>query len=207
VVAITGPSGAGKSTLLAAILGSVEPSAGRVLAVAGDGSGTDVRELDPEAWRRRVAWVPQSPYLFAGTVADNVRLGAPDAGDAEVAVAVAAVGLGDLDPSLVLGERGRGLSSGQRRRVGIARALVRRAAILLLDEPTAGLDGVAETAVVAAVRAEAARGAAVLLVAHRPGAVAGADRDVAVRWEAVSHERTTATVSMAAPVAPAVAVP
>ena len=207
VVAITGPSGAGKSTLLAVILGSVEPSAGRVLAVASDGSGTDVRELDAEAWRGRVAWVPQSPYLFAGTVADNVRLGAPDAGDAEVAVAVAAVGLGDLDMSLVLGERGRGLSSGQRRRVGIARALVRRTPILLLDEPTAGLDQVAETAVLAAVRAEAARGAAVLLVAHRPGAVAGADRDVAVRWVAVSEGRPAATVSMTAPVSPAGAVP
>jgi len=207
VVAITGPSGAGKSTLLAVILGSVEPSAGRVLAVASDGSGTDVRELDAEAWRGRVAWVPQSPYLFAGTVADNVRMGAPDAGDAEVAAAVAAVGLGDLDMSLVLGERGRGLSSGQRRRVGIARALVRRTPILLLDEPTAGLDGAAETAVLAAVRAEAARGAAVLLVAHRPGAVAGADRDVAVRWVAVSQGRPAATVSMTAPVSPAGAVP
>jgi len=207
VVAITGPSGAGKSTLLAVILGSVEPSTGRVLAVASDGSGTDVRELDAEAWRGRVAWVPQSPYLFAGTVADNVRMGAPDAGDAEVAAAVAAVGLGDLDPSLVLGERGRGLSSGQRRRVGIARALVRRTPILLLDEPTAGLDQVAETAVLAAVRAEAARGAAVLLVAHRPGAVAGADRDVAVRWVAVSEGRPAATVSMTAPVSPAGAVP
>ena len=207
VVAITGPSGAGKSTLLAVILGSVEPSAGRVLAIAGDGARTDIRELDLEAWRGCVAWVPQSPYLFAGTLADNVRLGAPDAGDDEVAAAVAAVGLGDLDPSLALGEGGRGLSSGQRRRVGIARALVRRARILLLDEPTAGLDQAAETAVLEAVRAEAARGAAVLLVAHRPGAVAQADREVAVRWADVWVDRPAATVSTAAPVVPAGAVP
>ena len=104
------------------------------------------------------------------------------------------MGLGDVAPSLVLGERGRGLSSGQRRRVGIARALVRRAPVLLLDEPTAGLDEAAEAAVLAAVRAEADRGAAVLLVAHRPGAVAGADRAVEVRWVAVPPEGVAASV-------------
>ncbi len=185
VVAVTGPSGAGKSTLLAVILAMLEPSAGRVLVVAAGGSTTDVRDLDADGWRRTVAWVPQAPYLFAGSVAENVRLGAPDASHDDVATALAAVGLGDVAPALVLGERGRGLSSGQRRRVGIARALVRGATVLLLDEPTAGLDETAEAAVLAAVRAEADRGVAVLLVAHRPGAVAGADRAVAIRWEAL----------------------
>jgi thiol reductant ABC exporter CydD subunit len=186
VVAVTGPSGAGKSTLLAVVLGALEPTSGRVLAVAADGAGKDVRDLDIEAWHGCVAWVPQAPYLFAGTVAENVRLGAPDAADTDVAASLAAVGLGDLAPSLVLGERGRGLSSGQRRRIGIARALVRRAGILLLDEPTAGLDEPAEAAVMAAVRAEADRGVAVLLVAHRPAAVAGADRSVAIGWAAMA---------------------
>ncbi len=191
VVAVTGPSGAGKSTLLAVILGLVEPSAGRVVVVGDDdgggwrGGGTDVRDLDPGAWRARVAWVPQAPYLFAGSVAENVRLGAPDAGDESVVAALAAVGLADVPPDRVLGERGSGLSGGQRRRVGIARALVRHADVLLLDEPTAGLDESAETAVLAAVRGAAARGAAVLLVAHRPGAVAGADRNVEVSWSVV----------------------
>jgi thiol reductant ABC exporter CydD subunit len=199
VVAVTGSSGAGKSTLLAVILGLLEPSAGRV-SVRGDADdATDVRELDPDAWRRCVAWVPQAPYLFAGTVAENVRLGAPDAGDADVAAALAAVGLGGIAPSILLGERGRGLSSGQLRRVGIARALVRRSRILLLDEPTAGLDGAAEAAVLAAVRAEADRGAAVLLVAHRPGAVAGADRAVEVRWVAVPPEAPPAPDRAPAP--------
>ena len=185
VVAVTGPSGAGKSTLLAVIERLLAPSAGRVLVIAGDGTGTDVRDLDLDAWRGCLAWVPQAPYLFAGTIAENVRLGAPTAGDPEVDAALSAVGLGHVAASRVLGEAGRGLSSGERRRVGIARALLRRAPILLLDEPTAGLDDVAEATVLAAIRAEAHRGAAVLLVAHRPGAVAGADRSVEVGWVSV----------------------
>ena len=195
VVAVTGPSGAGKSTLLAVVLGLLAPTTGRVRVLGADRggvneSGVDVRDLDPDAWRSLVAWVPQAPWLFAGSVADNVRLGAPEASTAAVAEALAAVGLADVAPSLVLGERGSGLSSGQRRRVGIARALVRRAPVLLLDEPTAGLDAGAEAAVMRAVRAAADGGAAVLLVAHRPGAVAGADRTVEVGWAAVDPAET-----------------
>jgi ATP-binding cassette subfamily C protein CydCD len=201
VVAATGESGAGKSTLLAVLLGMVAPSAGRAAVVGVDGAALDIRDIDPEAWRRSVAWVPQAPYLFAGTVAENVRLGAPDVADDDVAAALAAVGLGDVAPAQVLGERGRGLSSGQRRRVGIARALVRRAPILLLDEPTAGLDATAESAVLAAVRAEADRGAAVLLVAHRPGAVGGADRAVEVRWAAVMSAVSSTASAAASPAA------
>ncbi|HSW42350.1 MAG TPA: thiol reductant ABC exporter subunit CydD [Patescibacteria group bacterium] len=187
VVAVVGPSGAGKSTLLAAVLGFLTPSAGRIAIVAADGTPTDLADLDGEAWRRRVAWAPQVPYLFAGTVAENVRLAAPDAGDAEVRAALRAVALGDLDPRLVLGERGARLSSGQRRRIGVARALVRRSPLLLLDEPTAGLDPAAEAAVLAAVRAAARDGAAVILVAHRPAAAAIADRVVHVAWAALAE--------------------
>jgi thiol reductant ABC exporter CydD subunit len=205
VVAVTGPSGAGKSTLLAVILGLLAPTTGRVRVLGPDGggvgesaageisvdeSGIDVRDLDPDAWRSRVAWVPQAPWLFAGSVADNVLMGAPDASEAAVAEAMRAVGLADVAPTLALGERGSGLSSGQRRRVGLARALVRRAPVLLLDEPTAGLDADAEAAVMRAVRAAADEGAAVLLVAHRPGAVAGADRTVEVGWAAVEPAKT-----------------
>ena len=186
VVAVTGPSGAGKSSLLAALLGFIEPAAGRIALVDAEGRETDLAELDGDAWRARVGWVPQVPFLFAGTVAENVRLAAPGASDAAVAGALADLGLAGLDPGLVLGERGAGLSSGQRRRVGVARALLRGAPLILLDEPTAGLDEASEAAVLGAVRAAADGGAAVILVAHRPSAVATADRVVEVAWRAAA---------------------
>ncbi len=187
VVALTGPSGAGKSTLLAAVLGLVEPSAGQILVEEADGTAIDVRELDGDRWRAAIAWVPQEPFLVPGSVADNIRLVAPGASDAAIAAGLAEVGLGDVSPSLILGERGAGLSSGQRRRIGVARALLRGSPLLLLDEPTAGLDEVAEAAVLGAVARAARGGAAVLLVAHRPAAAALADRAVAVAWAAVAE--------------------
>lgn len=184
VVALAGPSGAGKTTLLAVIAGLLSPDEGRVWL----GSGAErvaLDELEPAAWRSRVAWVAQDPYLFAGTLADNVRLGAPDSPDAAVRAALAAVGLGDLDPAAVLGERGAGLSSGQRRRVAIARAFVRDAPLVLLDEPTAGLDEASEQQVLSAVRDLArTERRAVILVAHRPAALALADRVVRLDWRA-----------------------
>jgi ATP-binding cassette subfamily C protein CydCD len=182
VVALTGSSGAGKSTLLAAILGLLEPSAGRIIVEEADGTAIDVRELDGNRWRAGVAWVPQEPFLVPGSVADNVRLVAPGASDAAIAAALAGVGLGDVSPALTLGERGAGLSSGQRRRIGVARALLRGSPLLLLDEPTAGLDAAAEAAVLGAITRAARDGAAVLLVAHRPAAAALAGRVVPVAW-------------------------
>ncbi len=187
VVAVTGSSGAGKSTLLAALLGFVSPDAGRVLVVDAAGHETDLRTVDRDAWRARVGWVPQVPFLLAGSVAENVRMAAPDASDAELRAALIRVGLEDVDPGLVLGERGAGLSSGQRRRIGVARALLRGAPLLLLDEPTAGLDAAAEAAVLAAVRSAASAGAAVVLVAHRPAAATSADRVVSVAWRATGE--------------------
>jgi len=180
IVALTGPSGCGKSTLLSVLLGFVVPTSGTVRV-----GGVDLAEVDPEAWRRRLAWVPQRPYLFASSIDANIRLGRPSATAAEVDAAVAAAGLGPVVAGLpdglatVLGERGVGLSAGERQRVALARAFLRDAPLLLLDEPTASLDGDVEAEVLAAVRRLAA-GRTVLLVAHRPALAALADRVVAM---------------------------
>jgi ATP-binding cassette subfamily C protein CydCD len=176
VAGVAGPSGSGKSTLIEVILGLRAPTTGRVELVGRDGSVTPLTEVDRAAWHARVAWVPQHPYCFPGTIAENLRLGRPEATDADVENALARVGLADLDPRTRLGEGGSGISSGQRRRIGVARALLRGGDLLLLDEPTAGLDVEAERTVLETIRAAAHRdGRAVLLVAHRPAALSIAD--------------------------------
>ncbi|WP_240136932.1 thiol reductant ABC exporter subunit CydD [Streptomyces sp. MUM 178J] len=179
-VALVGPSGAGKSTLLNVVLGFTEPSEGR-LRVAG----ADLAGLDLDRWREQIAWVPQRPYLFAGTVAENVRLARPDADDAAVWSALADAGAEEFVAALPqgvdtrIGEDGAGLSAGQRQRLALARAFLADRPLLLLDEPTAALDGATEEAVVEAVR-RLARGRTVLLVVHRPALLAVADRVVAL---------------------------
>jgi thiol reductant ABC exporter CydD subunit len=172
VVAMTGPSGAGKSTVLAAVLGFVVPERGVVVA---GGSAAD--EFEPALWRRQFAWVPQRPGLLVGSIADNVRLGRPAASDDEVRQALDAAGAAELGLDTPVGEQGKLLSGGQRRRVALARALLTEAPVLLLDEPTAGLDAEVEAGVVASLRAT---GRTVLLVAHRPALIAAADRVVEV---------------------------
>jgi ATP-binding cassette subfamily C protein CydCD len=176
VLALAGPSGCGKSTLLGVLLGLVAPQRGSVRV-----GGCDLAELDPDAWRARLAWVPQRPHLFAASIAENVRLGRPGASVEEVRAAVSAAGLdgvvADLPQGLEtqLGERGAGLSAGERQRVALARAFLRDAPLLLLDEPTAALDGRTEREVLEAVR-RLSRGRTVVLVAHRPALLALADR-------------------------------
>ncbi|MEU8225463.1 thiol reductant ABC exporter subunit CydD [Kribbella sp. NPDC048915] len=172
VVALTGPSGAGKSTVLAALLGFVEPERGFVVA---GGSAAD--EFDPVVWRRQFAWVPQRPGLRLGTVADNVRLGRPDASDDEVRLALLQAGAADLPLDKPVGEQGQQLSGGQQRRVALARALLTNAPVLLLDEPTAGLDPDTEAEVIRSLRTTART---ILLIAHRPTLIAAADRAVPV---------------------------
>ncbi|WP_329019021.1 thiol reductant ABC exporter subunit CydD [Micromonospora rifamycinica] len=175
-IAIVGPSGAGKSTLLGLLLGFVAPTAGRITV-----DGVDLADVDPDDWRRQIAWVPQRAHLFAATLADNIRLGAPDTPDATLARAVADAALGEVVSALpdgletLLGERGHGLSSGQRQRVALARAFLRDAPLVLLDEPTARLDTASEAVVLEATRRLVA-GRTALLVAHRPALLADADR-------------------------------
>ncbi|GGV76238.1 ABC transporter [Streptomyces griseoloalbus] len=177
-VALVGPSGAGKSTLLNVLLGFVRPTEGRIRI-----GGADLAGLDLAEWHSRVAWVPQRPHLYAATIAENVRLARPDADDDAVRGALRNAGALKFVDALpegaatVLGEDGAGLSAGQRQRLALARAFLADRPVLLLDEPTAALDGATEAEIVAAVRRLAA-GRTVLLVVHRPALLAAADRVV-----------------------------
>ncbi|MET9843416.1 thiol reductant ABC exporter subunit CydD [Streptomyces ossamyceticus] len=177
-VAIVGPSGVGKSTLLNVLLGFTRTTAGTVSV-----GGADLTVLDMEQWRSRVAWVPQRPHLYAGSIAENVRLARPDADDAAVRRALADAGaleFVDVLPAgadTALGEDGAGLSAGQRQRLALARAFLADRPVLLLDEPTASLDGETEAEVVEAVR-RLAVGRTVLLVVHRPALLDVAGRVV-----------------------------
>ncbi|MEU9353342.1 thiol reductant ABC exporter subunit CydD [Streptomyces griseoloalbus] len=177
-VALVGPSGAGKSTLLNVLLGFVRPTEGRVRI-----GGADLAGLDLAEWHSRVAWVPQRPHLYAATIAENVRLARPDADDDAVRRALRDAGALEFVDALpegagtMLGEDGAGLSAGQRQRLALARAFLADRPVLLLDEPTAALDGATEAEIVKAVRRLAAD-RTVLLVVHRPALLAVADRVV-----------------------------
>lgn len=185
-VAVLGPSGAGKSTLLGMLLGFVRPSAGRVVV-----GGVDLSSVAPDGWLRQVAWLPQEARLSMGTVADNVRWGDPAASDAEIAEALGTAGLAvaELPDGLStwVGERGAALSAGQRRRVALARALVRRAPLLLLDEPAANLDAELADTVGTALDRLGGR-TTVILAVHDPGLAARADRVVRVEHRRLVEE-------------------
>jgi ATP-binding cassette subfamily C protein CydD len=157
-ITLTGPSGAGKSSLLALLLRFVEPTGGRI-----EIGGADLASVPVSEWRRQISWVPQQPYLFTASVADNIALGDPTASRQAIAWAAQAAGAAEFIESLPrgyateVGERGLRLSSGQRQQIALARAFLRDAPLLLLDEPTAHLDAVSARqldAVIAALMAD-----------------------------------------------------
>ena len=173
-LAVIGPSGAGKSTLIRLILGFDHPTDGSI-SIAGVPSGA----VDLSVWRSRIGWVQQDPFLVAGTVLDNVRLGAAAATEREVVEALELVGAEGLVPRLgaVAGERGAGLSRGERRMVTLARAVVRAPDLLLMDEPTAGIDSETQLRIAESFERFAA-GRTVVTVAHQRVLVDLADRVV-----------------------------
>jgi thiol reductant ABC exporter CydD subunit len=180
-VALVGESGAGKSTVAALLLGLAEPSAGRI----GVGE-VDLADCSPTAWRRELAWVPQQPTLLRGTVAQNIRLAGPTASDERVRTAAQLAGAHTFVGALphgydtLVGDGGRPLSAGQRRRIALARAFLRDAPLVILDEPTADLDPESADVVAVAVERLCAE-RTVLLIAHRPELARLADRVVAMR--------------------------
>jgi len=142
-ITLTGPSGAGKSSLLALLLRFTAPTAGRI-----EVGGLDLASVPVQAWRRQLSWVPQQPYLFTASVAENIALGDPAASRQAIARAAEAAGAAPFIDDLpqgydtAVGEHGLRLSSGQRQQIALARAFLRDAPLLLLDEPTAHLDTV-----------------------------------------------------------------
>lgn len=197
-VVVVGPSGAGKSTLIAAVLGLLPPEGGTVRL-----SGVAPAEWAPSAFGRRVCWVPQSPQLFAGTIAENLRFGAPEASEAALWDALERAQAADFVRALPgglearLGPDGEGLSGGQRQRLAVARALVPGPALLLCDEPTASLDPELARAFYAGL-GRLAEGRTLVVVAHTPAALAIATRVVVLEDGRVSADGPPEAVAAAA---------
>lgn len=172
---LVGESGAGKSTLLQTLLGFAVPQLGCIRI-----NGVDLATLDREAWRRQIAWLPQRPHLFVGSVRDNLLMACPHADAHALQQAAAAAGLDEVIAALPagwdtpLGENGHGLSGGQAQRIGLARALLRDAPLWLLDEPTQHLDAASADAIERTLLRSSA-GRTVVWVAHRLSAAPAAD--------------------------------
>ncbi|OAT79423.1 thiol reductant ABC exporter subunit CydD [Desulfotomaculum copahuensis] len=187
-VALAGASGAGKTTVARLLLRFMEPDRGEIVI-----NGIPLRQIPAELWRRQVAYVPQHPHLFYGTIAENIRLGRPGATREEVMAAAGLAGAGEFIRRLPkgydtpVGEEGIRLSGGQARLLAIARAFLIDARLLILDEPTAGLDA-GSGQVLEDALARLMHGRTVLLIAHRPAAIRGADRIVVLADGRVAEE-------------------
>lgn len=189
-VALVGPSGSGKSTLVNLLLGFLRPDAGRILV-----DGQDLAQMAQAQWLERVAWVPQRPRLFHGTVRENILLGRPGADMAAVEEAARAAHADAFIRELpqgydtLIGEGGHGLSGGQIQRIALARAFLKDAPLVVLDEPTASLDPQSEALVQAAIE-RLAEGRSLLVVAHRLATVRRADRIVVLAQGRVAESGT-----------------
>ncbi len=177
ITAIVGASGAGKTTLARLLLKFAVPEAGRITL----NGAHDLAELAPDSWWRMLAWVPQNPRLFHGSIADNLRLGRPDATPAELREAARRARALDFIEALPqgfetpVGDQGAGLSGGQIQRVALARAYLKNPAVLILDEATANLDPASEREILDAI-SDLAQGRTVIVIAHRLAAAARADQ-------------------------------
>lgn len=192
---IVGPSGSGKTTLARVIAGALTPNSGKVRL---DGADYDARDSDDLA--RHIGYLPQNPSLFAGSIKDNISRFSSSVGvspaeiDARAVAAAQAAGAHAMilrfprGYDTELGPYGAGVSAGQAQRVALARALYGEPALLVLDEPNSNLDGEGETALMSAVLAAAARGAAVVIVAHRAGVLSRVDRLLTLRDGVVQQE-------------------
>jgi ATP-binding cassette, subfamily B, bacterial len=189
---VVGPSGVGKSTLLSLLLRLYDPDGGTI-----EIDRVDLRRFGLASLRRRIALVPQDPWIMDGSIRDNIVFGRPDATEAEVMAAARVALVDDFAARMpegydsAVGEGGVLLSGGQRRRLGIARALLREAPILLLDEPTTGLDAAAEAEVIQAIRG-AVQGRTTVLVTHSLRLAATADRVAVVRDGAIAEQGSPA---------------
>jgi ABC-type multidrug transport system fused ATPase/permease subunit len=192
ILALVGPSGAGKSTVAYLLLRFIEPDRGTITV-----GGRSLQDLSQAAWREQVAWVPQNPYLFHGTVAENIRLARPGASSDQVERAARQASAHDFVEALpqgydtVIGEHGARLSGGEAQRIALARAFLKDAPLLILDEATANLDPEIE-ALVQEAMARLLPGRTALIIAHRLTTVYRASRIVVVDEGRLAEEGTHA---------------